>query len=81
MMSRGVSAGATRPNQPDVSKPGSANSAIVGRSGAALARFIPVEASAVILASSTCCSTVEAGEKNNWMRPATRSVTACGLPA
>src|SRR6516162_6552536 len=46
MMSRGVPAGASNPNQPEVSNPVSPASEMVGRSGATLARRKVLEASA-----------------------------------
>src|SRR6202030_2396253 len=79
-ISGGVPAGAIRPNQMLVSKSGMPASAMVGRLGAMLGRFAAAEASAISLPASTCAITAEAGENITAVRPAIRSVTACGLP-
>jgi hypothetical protein len=63
-----------------VSKSGIPASAMVGRSGAMLGRLAAAEASATSLPASTMGITVEAGENITEVRPAIRSVTACGLP-
>ena len=76
----GVPAGARSPNQPKVSYPGRPASATVTRSGAALARFAPVEASATSLPSWMNCNTVDAGENITSSRPPRRSVAACAVP-
>src|SRR5436190_1347441 len=47
-MSFGVAAGATTPNQPIASKPGTPDSTMVGTEGNALARFALVTASALM---------------------------------
>src|SRR5262249_34570318 len=78
--SAGVPAGAIRPNQMLVSKSGMPASAMVGRSGAMLGRLPAAEASAVSLPASTCEITDDAGENITAVRPAIKSVTACGLP-
>src|SRR5260370_34271062 len=80
MTSRGVPAGASSPNQPDVSYPGNPDSETVTRSGAALARRNPVEASATSLPSAMNCNTVDAGENITCRRPPRRSVAACADP-
>jgi hypothetical protein len=68
------------PNQMLVSKSGMPASAMVGRLGAMEGRFAAAEASALSLPVSTCETTAEAGENIIEVRPASRSVTACGLP-
>ena len=80
MMSRSVPAGASNPNQPDVSKPVSPPSDIVGSCGAALARCDAVEASATSLPSATNCNTVDIGENITCTRPPKRSVAAWAVP-
>src|SRR5262249_13794085 len=77
---RSVPAGATRPNQIDVSKSGMPASAMVGVSGKAEGRFAVAEASSLSLPAATCDPMVDAGENIMVTRPAIRSVTACGLP-
>src|SRR5262249_31807410 len=80
MIGRGVPAGAIRPNQMLVSESGTPASAMVGRAGAVLGRLLAAEASALSLPALTCGITAEAGENITETRPASRSVTACGLP-
>ena len=46
------------------SKPGNPPSTMVGSAGAIAVRLASVDASATSLPSRTCCSTVDAGEKN-----------------
>src|SRR5262249_6714698 len=75
-----VPAGAIRPNHSPLSKPGRPASTMVGRSGATAVRLASVEARATSVPSRTRCSTVEEGENSTWMRPASKSVPACGLP-
>ena len=81
MIGCGVPAGATSPNHRTDSKSGTPASIMVGRSGMNGLRFASVTASATSLPARTCSITVEAGEKKPSMRPASRSVTTCGLPA
>jgi len=80
MMSRGVPAGATSPNQMLVSKSGMPASAMVGRFGAIEGRLLVAEASPLSLPASTWADTAEIGENMIETRPARRSVAACGLP-
>jgi tripartite-type tricarboxylate transporter receptor subunit TctC len=78
--SRGVPAGAIRPNQIAVSKSGMPDSIIVGTSGRMPGRLRPADANTLSLPSWTSEITAVAGENMTWTRPASRSVAACGLP-
>ena len=77
---RGVFAGAKIPYQPSYSNPGSAASAIVGKSGISARRSRVVTASASNrppLISDMAGST---GDMKYWMRPAIVSLIASGVP-
>jgi hypothetical protein len=80
MISGGVFAGASAPNQVVTSKPGSAASDSVGTSGSAAERFAVVTASARSFPDLMCGS--DGGTVSNIMCtwPPTRSVTAGPLP-
>src|SRR5262245_49184659 len=80
MISRGVPAGAMRPNQIEVSKSGMPASAMVGTFGKMPGRFDAADARARSEPASTWEITAEAGENIIVTRPARRSVAACGLP-
>ena len=80
MISGAVPAGASSPNQPEVSNPASPASEMVGRSGATLARREALEASPTSLPSATNCNTVDAGENITCTRPLNRSVAAWAGP-
>ena len=80
MTSGGVPSGAISPNQMLVSKSGRPASAMVGRFGAMLGRLLAAEARPLRAPDSICGMTAEAGENIIEVRPAIRSVTACGLP-
>src|SRR6516225_4607219 len=80
MTSRGVPAGAIRPNQIEVSKSGMPASAMVGTFGKMPGRFDAADARTRSEPASTWEITAEAGENIIVTRPARRSVAACGLP-
>ena len=65
---------------PATPNPDSPDSETVGSFGAAEVRVSSEVASARISPLSACANTVEAGENMTWMRPASRSVSACALP-
>src|SRR5262245_57769535 len=76
MISRGVPAGAMRPNQIEVSKSGMPASAMVGTFGKMPGRFDAADARARSEPASTWEITAEAGENIIVTRPARRSVAA-----
>src|SRR5262249_34750405 len=80
MTSRGVPAGAIRPNQIEVSKSGMPASAMVGTFGKMPGRCDAADARTRSEPASTWEITAEAGENIIVTRPARRSVAACGLP-
>src|SRR5258708_1441323 len=80
MKACGVPAGATTPNHTDTSKPGTPDSATVGRSWTKGERCLLDTASARNLPAFTCCSTFGtlSNIRSTW--PPIRSVTAGALP-
>ena len=76
----GVFAGATSPNQAEASKPGTPDSAMVGTSGRALARFEPATATALMFLPLTCGSTAGMLSNMTGIWPATRSFIAGAAP-
>ena len=78
-ISRGVRAGAANPNHPDASNPGSAASAMVGKSGNCAERFAVVTASARSRPAFTCGNAVGIASNIACTCPAMMSMCASGL--
>src|SRR5260221_892185 len=78
--SRGVAAGASRPNHSGTSTPSTPASFIVGTSGRSSVRFAPATASARRRPERTCWRIATVLEKLSWTSPAISAVSAGALP-
>ena len=79
-MSRGVPAGANRPNQPSEEVAGQSGLGTVAKSGKSAERADPVVPITRSVPAAMCGVTVSAGENITSIRPPRRSVTAGPVP-